>query len=278
MKKIKNDIITTKKDLTQILPLIKKGNIVSFAMQKGGVGKTTTVRNIGSHLAEQGYTVLLVDLDPQGNLTTACSNQLIIAESEKPTVFDIFVNNANVEDTLVEIEDRLFLSPALLNLASVELSIAGEMAREMFLKSAIDEMEKEFDFILLDCPPSLNLLTVNALVASNHVVYVTQLDYFILQGLEQLRSTVSKARKLNPSLNELGIVETMDDNTNHTSDVSEAINQKQLVVLGTIDRATAVRDAIMYKQAIKDYEPNHKNVEQYNTVTMNLLKEIEKGL
>ena len=244
---------------------------ISFAMQKGGVGKTTSVRNLGSHLSSLGYKVLLVDIDPQGNCTTSCVNQFALAESGDPTLYDVFVNATPLEDTLIEVEDNLYLAPALINLASVELSIASEMARELFLKSAIDEMSESFDFILFDCPPSLSLLTVNALVASDYVTYVTQLDFFILQGLEQLRETVTKAKRLNSKLSEIGIIETMDDNTNHTTDISEAIEAIDLPKLGKVDRATAVRDAIMYKKALKDYEPTHKIVDQYNTITNNLL-------
>lgn len=248
---------------------------ISFAMQKGGVGKTTTVRNLGSHLALLGYKVLLIDTDPQGNCTTSCVNQFALAESGQPTLYDVFVNATPLKDTLIEVENNLYLAPALINLASVELSIASEMARELFLKSAIDEMNGDFDFILFDCPPSLSLLTVNALVASDYVIYVTQLDFFILQGLEQLRETVTKAKRLNSKLSEIGVIETMDDNTNHTSDISEAIEAIDLLKLGKVDRATAVRDAIMYKKALKDYDPSHKIVEQYNTITSNLLHSIK---
>lgn len=255
---------------------IRLGNIISLAMQKGGVGKTTTTKNLGKDLADLGYKVLLVDDDAQGSLTKVSVNAIALSQSGNPTMFDIYVNGAKMNDIIVPVSENLDLAPALINLSKAEISLTNAISRESFLKRSLASIRNQYDFILIDCPPSLGLLTLNALNASDFVVFIVQLEYFALQGVELLEDTVQEVTEaLNPNLVTIGVLETMNDNTNHTTDVSEQIkNLKKYKNLGVVDRSTDVRDAIMYKESISEYKPTHKVAIQYKEFAENLVSEI----
>ncbi len=248
--------------------------IISFAMQKGGAGKTTTVKNTGQILASMGNKVLLVDMDAQGSITTACTNAIKLSQTNALTMNDVFLNGVKISDVIINVDENVDLAPALISLANVDLSLASQIAREHFLKRALNEVKDQYDYILIDCPPSLSLLTINALTASDYVIYVVQLEYFAFEGLIELKKTVAQVQNINENLKLLGIIETMADNTNHTSDISDSL--KDYNTLGEIDRATAVRDAIMMKQAISEFDPSHKVSRQYKEFAKNLVKAVEK--
>lgn len=248
--------------------------IISFAMQKGGAGKTTTVKNTLKELANSGFKVLGIDIDAQGSLTISSTNAIALSKSNAPTMSDIFLEGTPIKEIIIPIEENIDIAPALIKLSNVDLSLANQIARENFLKRALNAVKSDYDYILIDCPPSLSLLTINALAASDYVIYVVQLEYFALEGLIQLEETTSQVQSINEDLKVLGIIETMSDRTNHTSDISDALENYN--TLGKIDRATDVRDAIMHKQAISEYMPGHKVAQQYKEFSNNMVKEIIK--
>ncbi|PZL77493.1 ATPase [Enterococcus plantarum] len=247
--------------------------VISFAMQKGGAGKTTTVKNTMVELAKLNKKVLGIDIDAQGSLTIGCTNAIALSKAKSATMSDIFLNGAKLSDIIIPIEENIDIAPALISLANVDLSLASQIAREHFLRRALTEVKDDYDFILIDCPPSLSLLTVNALTASDFVVYVVQLEYFAFEGLIQLEKTVAQVQGINENLKVLGIIETMSDRTNHTSDISDSLTNYNS--LGKIDRATDVRDAIMNKQAISQYIPGHKVANQYEQFAKNMIAAVE---
>lgn len=247
--------------------------IISFAMQKGGAGKTTTVKNTLVELAKLNKKALGIDIDAQGSLTVSCTNAIALSKANATTMSDMFLNGAKLSDIIIPIEENVHIAPALISLANVDLSLASQIAREHFLRRALAEVKDEYDYILIDCPPSLSLLTLNALTASDFVIYVVQLEYFAFEGLIQLEKTVAQVQGINEKLKVLGIIETMSDRTNHTSDISDSLTN--YTSLGKIDRATDVRDAIMHKQAISQYIPGHKVATQYEQFTKNMIAAVE---
>lgn len=255
------------------------GTILSLAMQKGGVGKTTTTKNTAKELAKLNYKVLLVDEDAQGSLTKVSTNAIALSKSGAPTMFDMYVNGVEMSDIIIPIDENIDLAPALINLSRAELSLTNAISRESFLKRALNKVKDQYDYILIDCPPSLGLLTLNALNASDFVIFVVQLEYFALQGVEQLETTVGQVvESLNPNLVTLGVIETMNDNTNHTTDISQEINNlNKYEILGIVDRATDVRDAIMNKEAISEFKPTHKVATQYKNFALNLVNVLNKS-
>src|SRR5881275_2197703 len=184
--------------------------IVAIANQKGGVGKTTTAVNLGAALAEIGYRVLVVDLDPQGNATTGLG---INARNLDVSVYDVIMHDTPLEDCIEPTSLRnLFLAPATIDLAGAEIELVPAFSRELKLRRALDDATGEFDFTLIDCPPSLGLLTVNGLAAAAEVLVPIQCEYYALEGLGQLLKNVSLVQtNLNPRLELSSIVLTMYD-------------------------------------------------------------------
>ena len=186
------------------------GRIIAVANQKGGVGKTTTTVNLSAALAEEGRKVLLVDLDPQGNATSGVG---VDKRSVEPTVYELFTGAATFEQCLIKTEyDNLYVLPANINLSGAEIDLIDQEDREYYLQEIFDEIKDQFDYILIDCPPSLNMLTVNALTASDSVLVPIQCEYYALEGLSQLIHTINLVKKkLNPALEMEGVVFTMYD-------------------------------------------------------------------
>lgn len=186
------------------------GRIIAVANQKGGVGKTTTTVNLSATLAEEGKKVLLVDLDPQGNATSGVG---VDKRSVEPTVYELFTGAASFEQVLIKTEyDNLYVLPANINLSGAEIDLIDQDDREYYLQDIFEDIRDDFDFILIDCPPSLNMLTVNALTAADSVLVPIQCEYYALEGLSQLIHTINLVKKkLNPALEMEGVVFTMYD-------------------------------------------------------------------
>ena len=191
------------------------GSIIAILNQKGGVGKTTTAVNLGSYLAKAGKSVLLVDLDPQGNATSGLGiNKQALGE----TMYDVLFNHQSAPSVILNTEfDNLQILPANTNLAGAEVQLVSALQRELQLRQVLEQFNH--DFILIDCPPSLGLLTINALSAANYVLIPVQTEYYALEGLSQLLSVIDRVESaLNPNLSILGVVMTMYDARNSLSE------------------------------------------------------------
>ena len=186
------------------------GTVYAIANQKGGVGKTTTAVNLGASLAELGYRVLVIDLDPQGNATTGLG---VNARNLDVSVYDVIMHETPLEDCVEPTAVRnLFLAPATIDLAGAEIELVPAFSRELRLRRAIERVRDEFDFVLIDCPPSLGLLTVNGLAAATEIVVPIQCEYYALEGLGQLLRNIGLIQaNLNPQLELSTIILTMYD-------------------------------------------------------------------
>ena len=186
------------------------GKIISFSNQKGGVGKTTTCVNMAAYLSKAGKKVLLIDLDPQGNATTGLG---FSKSTLKKSVYNVLIEEEDGKDNVLPTElGGLYILPANIDLAGSEVELVYKKSREKVLKMALDKMKKDYDFLLIDCPPSLGLLTINALAAADSVIIPIQSEYYALEGLSQLMNSVALVRQhLNKELRVEGVVLTMYD-------------------------------------------------------------------
>lgn len=187
------------------------GKIIAFSNQKGGVGKTTTCVNLSSYLASKGYKVLVVDLDPQGNATSG----LGFSKSEvKNSVYNVMIDDMPIQDAVIKTQiDNLDILPSNIDLAGAEVELVYVKSREHVLRNVLENAKASYDFITIDCPPSLGLLTINALASADTVIIPIQSEYYALEGLSQLMNTIKLVVKhLNPSLKIEGVVLTMADN------------------------------------------------------------------
>ena len=187
------------------------GKIISFANQKGGVGKTTSAVNIAASLGVLGYKVLLIDLDPQGNATSGVG---IMKKNLKNTVFEMLTTDISAKDVVVETNyDNLFILPTHTTLARAEYELGDTENGEYVMKNKLEEIRNDYDYIIIDCPPSLGMLTVNAMTASDGVIIPMQCEFFALEGLSQLMFTISRIKQhYNKTLNVTGILITMHNN------------------------------------------------------------------
>ncbi len=254
------------------------GKIIAFVNQKGGVGKTTSSINLAASLGLLGKKTLLVDLDPQGNSTTGVG----VNKGElQNSVYELLVDRAEVKKVVVKTKFKnLYLMPASINLAGVDMELA-EMARlnpsfvpQMQLKKYLGEISDIFDYIILDCPPSLGLITTNALASSNSVIIPVQCEFFALEGIMQLLNSIMIAqKKLNPSLDIEGVLLTMLDNrTNLGLEVVEEIKSyfKEKVYDTIIPRLVRLSEAPSHGKPIHAYDPKSRGTEAY----INLAKEV----
>jgi chromosome partitioning protein len=244
--------------------------ILAFANQKGGVAKTTTTLNLGVSFAEAGKRVLLVDLDPQGNLTMS---QGLNPDSIERSMFDVLVHKLPIEETIHHCEVDLAVSS--IDLAGAELALSGMIGRERALEKAFAPIRERYDFILIDTPPSLGLLTINAFVASDGVIVPVQCEYLSLRGLVQLENTLTMIREnLNPHVEIVGILPTMyDARTLHSREAVEILEEN----FGSLVFRTRIRKTIRYAEApvkgssVLKYEPAGEAAKAYRDLAKEVL-------
>lgn len=253
------------------------GVIISIINQKGGVGKTTTAVNLSAYLAERGKRTLLIDEDSQGNSTSGLSKDVDF----KKNLYDVLLDDADPHDAIVKTAvKKLSLLPSSLDLAGADIELAGMDDREFLLKQKIESLKAEYDYILIDCPPSLGLMTLNALVASDSILIPIQAEFYALEGLSQLVKTVQiVSRRLNPSLKILGILLTMfDGRTNLSLQVAEEVKKYfgSRVFRTVIPRTVKLSEAPSFGEPILTYAPKSKGAEAYKKLTREVLKREEK--
>ena len=249
------------------------GQTVACANQKGGVGKTTTVVNLGAYLALSGERVLIVDLDPQGNATSGLGIDRNLLER---SVYDAVVDSADLRELIVHSPvTGLELAPSTIALAGAEVELAGEERRERRLTRALAPVADDYDYLLIDCPPSLGLLTVNALTAADAVLIPIQCEYYALEGLTQLIATVNLVRDhLNPDLSVKGVVLTMfDPRTNLSSQVGAEVRAHlgAAVYDTVVPRNVRLSEAPSYGLPISLYRPDSKGADAYRALASEVL-------
>ena len=249
------------------------GKVISVANQKGGVGKTTTTVNLATLLAKKGKKVLLIDTDPQGNATSG----LGITKELELSVYDILVGETTFEETVQETAIKnLKVCPSNISLAGAEVELVSMMSREQRLKVKLDEVKEQYDYILIDCPPSLGLVTLNAFTASDSVLIPVQCEYFALEGLGQLLNTVNLVKKhLNKNLEIEGALLTMyDARTNLSNQVVKEVKKyfEDKVYKTVIPRNVRLSEAPSYGMPISIYDPKSKGAKAYEKFTKELLK------
>lgn len=244
---------------------VNMGRIIAVANQKGGVGKTTTTINLSACLAEQDQKVLVIDVDPQGNTTSGLG---IDKNNTENTVYELMLGEASIDDCIYKsVMDDLDVIPSNVNLAGAEIDLIDIDDREYILKKIVNFLKEKYDFILLDCPPSLSMLTVNAMTAANTVLVPIQCEYYALEGLSQLIRTINLVKqKLNPELEIEGVVFTMyDARTNLSLQVVENVkaNLKQTVYKTIIPRNIRLAEAPSHGLPINLYDSKSAGAESY---------------
>lgn len=254
------------------------GKIIVFANQKGGVGKTTSVCNIGAYLAESGKKVLLVDFDPQGNLTSSVGH-----DSKQRGIYEVITGQNSLEENVLSTPvENLYLVGSNLNLSGATVELANEEGWEKYLKKSLENAKKEYDYILIDCPPSLGVLTINGFVASDYVIIPLQCEYFALEGfLTMLFQTVKRIQKsYNPSLKIGGIIFTMYDSRTKLS--NEVINQvkasfkshPEVLFKTIVPRNVKLSEAPSHGLPISQYDRNCSGAKSYQSLAMEVLNRV----
>ena len=250
------------------------GKTIAFANQKGGVGKTTTCVNVSAYLATMGKKVLLIDLDPQGNATSGVG---IDKSGDIKSVYNVITGENYVEEVIMKsCVDGLDVLPSEINLAGAEIELVSMDNREKILKNVINRLKNSYDYICIDCPPSLGLLTVNALTASDSVLIPIQCHFYALEGLTQLMNTIKLVKKhLNPTIDVEGVVLTMKDNrSNLVNQVSEEIRKffNKKVFNTIIPSNIRLAEAPSYGLPICKYDAKSKGAKAYCDLTREILE------
>jgi chromosome partitioning protein len=248
--------------------------VIAIVNQKGGVGKTTTTVNLASFIANKGKNVLLIDTDPQGNATSGLGLEKNQVEY---STYDVLINQVPLREAILKTgRKRLSICPANINLAGAEVELVGTVSRETCLKRAIDPIRDDFDFIFMDCPPSLGLLTVNALTAADSVLVPIQGEYYALEGLTQLMETVSIVKRtMNQKLSVFGVVVTMFDARTQLSHQVAAEVRKYFgdkVFRTIIPRNVRLSEAPSFGKSIVEYDPKSKGAESYDALAREVIK------
>ncbi len=250
------------------------GRIIAIANQKGGVGKTTTSINLTAALAEAGKRVLVIDIDPQGNTTSGFG---IDKNDLDDTVYELILGECSINDCIIkDVFPNVSVLPSNVNLAAAEIELIGVEKKEFILKKEVDYIKDQYDYILIDCPPSLSMLTVNAMTTADSVLVPIQCEYYALEGLSQLIHTVNLVKeRLNPELDMEGVVFTMyDSRTNLSMQVVENVKNhlNQNIYNTLIPRNIRLAEAPSYGIPITKYDPKSAGAEAYRSLAKEVMK------
>jgi len=250
------------------------GKIIAIANQKGGVGKTTTSINLSASLAAKGKKVLVIDTDPQGNTTSGFG---IDKNDLDNTIYELMLGECSIRDCIIPSITNVAVVPSNVNLAAAEIELIGVDKKEYILKGEVDYVRDDYDYIIIDCPPSLNMLTINAMTTADSVIVPIQCEYYALEGLSQLIHTVNLVKeRLNPNLEMEGVVFTMyDSRTNLSMQVVENVkdNLNQHIYKTLIPRNIRLAEAPSYGMPINMYDAKSAGAEAY----MELAEEVIQG-
>ena len=252
------------------------GKIIAVANQKGGVGKTTTTVNLSTILTKKGNNVIVIDADPQGN----ASSGIGLDKNVEISLYDVLINETDIEETLRDtLQKKLKVCPSNVNLAGAEVELVSLMSREYRLKEQLDKIKDKYDYILIDCPPSLGLITLNAFTAADSVLIPVQCEYYALEGLGQLINTINLVKKhLNKDLEIEGAVLTMYDiRTNLSNQVVKEVKRYfgNKVYKTVIPRNVRLSEAPSYGMPITIYDPRSKGAKSYEKLAKEFLKNQE---
>lgn len=254
------------------------GRIIAIANQKGGVGKTTTAINLSSCLASEGKKVLSIDLDPQGNMTSGLG---VDKDGVEKTVYDMIIGGAGIEECIVkEAIENLDVLPSNIDLSAAEIELIGVENKEYIIRGEVDKIKDEYDFVIIDCPPALSMLTINAMTTANSVLVPIQCEYYALEGLSQLIHTIELVQeRLNASLEIEGVVFTMyDARTNLSLQVVENVkdNLNQTIYKTIIPRNVRLAEAPSYGMPINLYDPRSAGAEAYKLLAQEVIHKGEE--
>ncbi len=249
------------------------GKIIAVVNQKGGVGKTTTVINLAAALIEANYKVLIVDIDPQGNATSGCGLQ----KSQQQTIYDILINEADIKEVIkTSPNENIDIIASNMNLAGTEVELINTKRREFILKEQLDKVKDNYDYIFIDCPPAVNILTINALTAANTVLIPMQCEYYALEGLSQLVQTIGLVKKsTNTKLVLEGIVFTMyDTRTNLSNQVVKEVEAhfSNHVYETKITRSVRLSEAPSFGMSCITYDSKSRGAEQYRQLSKEFIE------
>lgn len=252
------------------------GRIIAIANQKGGVGKTTTSINLSACLAERGKKVLVIDTDPQGNTTSGFG---IDKNNLENTIYELILGECSISDCIVKnVIQNVSVLPSNVNLAAAEIELIGVDKKEYILKREVDYVKDEYDYIIIDCPPSLNMLTINSMTTADSVLVPIQCEYYALEGLSQLIHTINLVKeRLNPQLSMEGVVFTMfDSRTNLSAQVVENVKQnlKQKIYNTMIPRNIRLAEAPSYGMPINVYDAKSAGAEAYMQLADEVIKNV----
>lgn len=250
------------------------GRIIAVANQKGGVGKTTTSINLSSCLAEKGKKVLVIDTDPQGNTTSGFG---VDKNNVENTIYELILGECSIRDAIIrEVIPNVSIIPTNVNLAAAEIELIGVEKKEYLLRNEVDYIRDEYDFIIIDCPPSLNMLTINAMTTAGSVLVPIQCEYYALEGLSQLIHTINLVKaRLNPELDMEGVVFTMYDmRTNLSAQVVENVkaNLNHKIFNTLIPRNVRLAEAPSFGMPINIYDPKSAGAEAYRSLAQEIIE------